>query len=44
MFTTTVGVFISIPLGGGLMAAGFLGANSGYDERVAGVTAALVDE
>jgi hypothetical protein len=36
--TTGVGVFISILLGGGLMAAGFLSSNSGHDERAAGAT------
>ena len=38
VFTTGVGVFVSILLGGGLMAAGFLSSNSGHDERAAGVT------
>ena len=46
VLTTSVGVFISILLGGGLMAAGFLSSNSGHDERVAGATSAkpVVDE
>ncbi len=38
MLTTSVGVFISILLGGGLMAAGFLSSNSGHDERAAAAT------
>jgi hypothetical protein len=38
VLTTSVGVFISILLGGGLMAAGFLSSNSGHDERAAGAT------
>lgn len=38
VLTTGVGVFISILLGGGLMAAGFLSSNSGHDERAAGAT------
>lgn len=38
MLTTGVGVFVSILLGGGLMAAGFLSSNSGHDERAAGAT------
>ena len=40
--TTGIGVFISILLGGGLMAAGFLSSNSGHDERAAGATTATV--
>ncbi|KAB7647672.1 hypothetical protein [Polymorphobacter fuscus] len=46
VLTTSVGVFISILLGGGLMAAGFLSSNSGHDESAAGATAAMpaVDE
>ena len=46
VLTTSVGVFISILLGGGLMAAGFLSSNSGHDERAAGATTpqAAVDE
>lgn len=40
VLTTTAGVFISILLGGGLMAAGFLSSNSGHDERAAGATTA----
>jgi len=36
---TSAGVFISILLGGGLMAAGFLSSNSGHDERAAGASA-----
>lgn len=46
VLTTGVGVFISILLGGGLMAAGFLSSNSGHDERAAGATTAppAVDE
>ena len=35
VFTVTVGVFISVVLGGGLMAAGFYSSSSGYDEEVA---------
>ena len=38
VLTTGAGVFISILLGGGLMAAGFLSSNSGHDERAAGAT------
>jgi hypothetical protein len=38
---TSIGVFISILLGGGLMAAGFLSSNSGHDERAAGATSAV---
>lgn len=38
--TTTIGVFVSIVLGGGLMAAGFLSSNSGHDERASGAAAA----
>lgn len=38
VLTTSVAVFISILLGGGLMAAGFLSSNSGHDERAAGAT------
>jgi len=44
VLTTGVGVFISILLGGGLMAAGFLSSNSGHDERAAGATALPVDD
>ena len=40
VLTTGVGVFISILLGGGLMAAGFLSSNSGHDERAAAATSA----
>jgi hypothetical protein len=40
VLTTSVGVFISILLGGGLMAAGFLSSNSGHDERAAAATPA----
>ena len=39
-----IGVFVSILLGGGLMAAGFLSSNSGHDERAAGATAAPAEE
>lgn len=35
VFTATAGVFVSIVLGGGLMAAGFFSSNSGVDEEVA---------
>lgn len=41
VLTTSIGVFISILLGGGLMAAGFLSSNSGHDERAAGATPAV---
>ncbi len=41
VLTTGVGVFVSILLGGGLMAAGFLSSNSGHDERAAAATAAV---
>jgi small-conductance mechanosensitive channel len=40
VLSTSIGVFISILLGGGLMAAGFLSSNSGHDERAAGATPA----
>lgn len=45
VLTTSVGVFISILLGGGLAKAGF-SSNSGHDERVAGATSAqpVVDD
>lgn len=39
VLTTSEEVFISILLGGSLMAAGFLSSNSGYDERAASATA-----
>lgn len=35
VITVTVGVFVSIMLGGGLMAAGFFSAHSGHDDDVA---------
>ncbi len=35
VFTTTAGVFVSVVLGGGLMAAGFFSSASGVDEEVA---------
>lgn len=38
VIATTIGVFVSIVLGGGLMAAGFLSSNSGHDERAAGAS------
>ncbi len=38
VLTTGIAVFISILLGGGLMAAGFLSSNSGHDECAAGAT------
>lgn len=41
VIATSVGVFISILLGGGLMAAGFLSSNSGHDERAAGAVPVL---
>lgn len=46
VLATSVGVFISILLGGGLMAAGFLSSNSGHDELAAGATSVppAVDE
>ena len=40
VLTASGGVFVSIVLGGGLMAAGFLSSNSGHDDRVAGATQA----
>lgn len=40
VLTTGIGVFVSVLLGGGLMAAGFLSSNSGHDERAAGATPA----
>lgn len=33
---TSVGVFLSVLLGSGLMAAGFFSSNSGHDERATG--------
>lgn len=39
-----IGVFVSILLGGGLMAAGFLSSNSGHDERAAGATVAPAEK
>jgi hypothetical protein len=41
VLTTSFGVFISILLGGGLMAAGFLSSKSGHDELAAGATPVL---
>ena len=41
VLTASIGVFISILLGGGLMAAGFLSSHSGHDERAAGATSAV---
>lgn len=41
IISTSVGVFLSILLGGGLMAAGFLSSNSGHDERAAGAVPVL---
>lgn len=35
VIATTAGVFLSVLLGCGLMAAGFLSSNSGHDERAA---------
>lgn len=35
VIATTVGVFLSVLLGAGLMALGFLSSNSGHDDRVA---------
>ncbi|WP_136162407.1 hypothetical protein [Sphingomonas flavalba] len=43
VIATTLGVFFSVVLGGGLMAIGFLSSNSGHDER-AGARAHGVDE
>jgi hypothetical protein len=40
VLATGIGVFVSVLLGGGLMAAGFLSSNSGHDERAAGATPA----
>lgn len=40
VFTVTAGVFVSVMLGGGLMAAGFFSSDSGHDDEVAG---AVVD-
>ena len=40
VLATSGGVFISIVLGGGLMAAGFLSSSTGHDDRVAGATQA----
>lgn len=39
VFTVITGVFVSIVLGGGLMALGFLSASSGHDIDAAGATA-----
>jgi hypothetical protein len=38
VFTVTAGVFVSVVLGGGLMALGFYSAQSGVDEASAGAT------
>lgn len=38
VITTVFGVTVSIILGGGLMAMGFLSSNSGHDERAAAAT------
>lgn len=35
VIAVTIGVFVSIMLGGGLMAAGFFSARSGHDDDVA---------
>jgi len=35
VIATTVGVFLSVLLGAGLMALGFLSSNSGHDEEAA---------
>ena len=35
VLTVTVGVFVSVVLGGGLMAVGFFSASSGIDDEVA---------
>lgn len=39
VITTTVGVFVSIVLGAGLMALGFLSSNSGHDQSASGHSA-----
>lgn len=36
VIATTAGVFVSVLLGAGLMAAGFFSSNSGHDERATG--------
>lgn len=38
VFTAITGVFVSVVLGGGLMALGFLSASSGHDIDAAGAT------
>lgn len=43
VFTVTAGVFVSVVLGGGLMAVGFYSSSSGYDEEVADLTTAHDD-
>jgi hypothetical protein len=40
VFTVITGVFVSVLLGGGLMALGFLSASNGHDVDAAGATAA----
>jgi len=40
VLSVTVGVFVSVVLGGGLMAVGFFSSNVGHDERAAGATRA----
>lgn len=42
--TVIAGVFVSIMLGGGLMAMGFYSADSGVDDAVAGATGRQADE
>jgi hypothetical protein len=41
VITAVGGVTVSIILGGGLMAVGFLSSNSGHDERAAAATRAV---
>ena len=36
IIATSLGVFLSVMLGAGLMAMGFLSSNSGHDDRAAG--------
>ncbi len=41
--TVTLGVFVSVVLGGGLMAAGFFSASAGIDDAVSKVSIAAAD-
>ena len=43
VIAVTVGVFVSVVLGGGLMAAGFFSASSGIDDEVAEASVVSAD-